>query len=354
MSTSAISISQPRTSAWTRARDFVELTKPRIAVLVLLVVAASGIAASWGLVDGWTLVHAVVGTCLVAASASAANQWLESDRDGRMHRTCDRPLPSRRISSRQALLFAAATLLAGVAWLVFLVGLAPALWAIATWLMYVLVYTPLKTRVAANTAVGAVAGAMPVLIGWTAAGGPIDVRAMALFLVLLLWQFPHFMAIAWLYRHDYARGGYKMLPVVDPSGRRAGVQSVLAAAALVPVAALPVLTAPNWLGAVYLIGVTALGLAQLVIAFWFLIATSDRSARWLLRMSLVYMPVLLVLLIAIPAAESRGQRSEIRGQKSATELAQTTADFRTPTSELRPGTGHGDKPRGSHSLTPDS
>lgn len=303
MSTSAIAISQPRTNAWTKVRDFVELTKPRIAVLVLLVVAASGIAASWGVVDGWTLVHAVIGTCLVAASASAANQWLESARDGRMHRTCDRPLPAGRISSRQALLFAAATLLAGVAWLVFLVGLAPALWAIGTWLMYVLAYTPLKTRVAANTAVGAVAGAMPVLIGWTAASGQIDVRAMALFLVLLLWQFPHFMAIAWLYRHDYARGGYQMLPVVDPSGRRAGVQSVLAAAALVPVAALPVLSAPNWVGVVYLIGVTTLGLAQLVIAFWFLFSTTDRSARWLLRMSLVYMPVLLLLLICIPLAQ---------------------------------------------------
>jgi protoheme IX farnesyltransferase len=108
------------------------------------------------------------------------------------------------------------------------------------------------------------------------------------------------MAIAWLYRHDYARGGYRMLPVVDPSGRRAGVQAVLAATALVPVAAIPVLAAPNWLGAVYLVVVTLLGLVQLGLSFWFLMATSDRSARWLLRMSLIYMPVLLILLIAIP------------------------------------------------------
>jgi protoheme IX farnesyltransferase len=240
-------------------------------------------------------------------------------------------LPAGRITSRQALIFTAATLLAGVAWLLLLVGGTSAAWAIVTWFLYVLVYTPLKTRLAANTAVGAVAGAMPVLIGWTAAGGEIDVRAMALFLVLLLWQFPHFMAIAWLYRHDYARGGYQMLPVVDPTGRRAGVQSVLAAAAIVPVAALPVLSAPNWAGVIYLIGVTALGLTQLAIAFWFLMATSDRSARWLLRMSLVYMPVLLVLLIAIPAAgrtEVRGQRSEVRNQKTATDLAHTNSDLR--------------------------
>lgn len=300
MSTSVISISPSRASAWARVRDFVELTKPRIALLVLLVVAASGIAATWGLVDGWTLIHAIVGTCLVAGSASAANQWLECDRDGRMHRTSDRPLPAGRITAWQTLTFTMATLIAGMAWLVFLVGWPAAMWGAITWCLYVLVYTPLKTRLSSNTAVGAVAGALPVFIGWTAGGGEIGVRALSLFLILLLWQFPHFMAIAWLYRQDYARGGYQMLPVVDPSGRRAGVQAVLAAAALVPVAALPVLNAPNWLGAIYLIAVTGLGLAQLAIAFWFLLGVSDRSARWLLRMSLVYMPVLLVLLIVIP------------------------------------------------------
>ena len=335
MSTSAISIAAPRTTAWAKARDFVELTKPRIALLVLLVVAASGIAASWGVADGWTLLNAVFGTCLVAASASAANQWLERDRDGRMHRTSGRPLPSGRISSRQALLFVAVTVLAGAAWLAFFAGWQPAAWSLVTWLIYVLVYTPLKTRLPANTAVGAVAGALPVLIGWTAAGGQVDTRAVALFLVLFLWQFPHFMAIAWLYRHDYARGGYQMLPVIDPSGRRAGVQSVLAAAALIPVAALPVLNAPNWLSVVYLVGVTMLGLIQLAISFWFLMATSDRSARWLLRMSLVYMPMLLVLLSSIPLArgpESRGQRSGVRSP--TTDLAQATSGFRPMTEGL--------------------
>ncbi len=300
MSTSAIALSQPRASAWAKARDFVELTKPRIAVLVLLVVVASGIAANWGIAGGGTLMHAVIGTCLVAASASAANQWLERDRDGRMHRTSDRPLPAGRISSSQALVFAAIALGAGTAWLASLAGWTPTVYGLVTWCLYVLVYTPLKPRTTANTAVGAVAGAMPVFIGWTAVGGEIDVRAMSLFLILLLWQFPHFMAIAWLYRHDYARGGYQMLPVVDPSGRRAGVQAVLAAAALIPVAALPALDAPNWLGAIYLVMVTGLGLVQFAIAFWFLLSTSDRSARCLLRMSLMYMPVLLVLLIAIP------------------------------------------------------
>lgn len=300
MSTSAIAISHPRTSAWSKVRDYLELTKPRIAILVLLVVVASGIAANWGLSVGWTLVHAVIGTCLVAASASAANHLLERDRDGRMDRTSDRPLPAGRITPTGALVFAAVTLLAGGIWLALLAGWQAAFWGLLTWCLYVLVYTPLKTRTTANTAVGAVAGAMPVFIGWSAVGGEIDVRAVSLFLILLLWQFPHFMAIAWLYRQDYARGGYQMLPVVDPSGRRAGVQSVLAAAALVPVAVLPAINAPNWLGAVYLVAVTALGLAQLGVAFWFLLSTSDRSARCLLRMSLIYMPLLLLLLIVIP------------------------------------------------------
>ncbi len=300
MSTSVLAVSQRQTSVWSKLRDYGELTKPRISVLVLLVVVASGIAAIWGFTGGWGLVHAVIGTCLVAASASTANQLLERDRDGRMDRTGDRPLPARRITPAAALAFAAATLLAGAVWLVAFAGWQAAFWGLLTWILYVLVYTPLKTRTSANTAVGAVAGAMPVFIGWSAAGGEIDVRAASLFLILLLWQFPHFMAIAWLYRKDYARGGYQMLPVVDPSGRRAGVQAVLAAAALVPVAVLPALNAPNYLGAVYMVAVTALGLAQLAVAFWFLFATSDRSARCLLRMSLVYMPLLLLLLILIP------------------------------------------------------
>jgi heme o synthase len=300
MSTSAIAISQSRASAWSKVCDFVELTKPRIAVLVLLVVVASGIAATWGIASAWTLFHALIGTCLVAASASAANQFLERDRDGRMERTSDRPLPSGRIAPAGALVFVTATLLAGGAWLTLLAGWQAAFWGLLTWVLYVLVYTPLKTRVTANTAIGAVAGAMPVFIGWSAGGGQLDVRAVALFMILLLWQFPHFMAIAWLYRQDYARGGFRMLPVVDPSGRRAGVQAVLAAAALVPVAVIPALSAPNWLGAVYIVAVTMLGLIQLGVSFWFLLATSDRSARCLLRMSLIYMPLVLFFLIVIP------------------------------------------------------
>jgi protoheme IX farnesyltransferase len=173
-------------------------------------------------------------------------------------------------------------------------------WAALTWLLYVLVYTPLKPHSSANTAVGAVAGALPVFIGWSASGAELDIRAAALFLTLYLWQFPHFMAIAWLYREDYARGGYKMLPVIDPSGRRAGVQAILSAAALIPVSTLPALAAPGWGGPLYLIVVTLLGLVQLLTAALFLAQMNREAARRLLRMSLIYLPVLLGLLVLIP------------------------------------------------------
>jgi protoheme IX farnesyltransferase len=174
------------------------------------------------------------------------------------------------------------------------------LWAALTWLLYVAVYTPLKPITSANTAIGAVAGALPVFIGWSAVSETLDIRAVALFLTLYLWQFPHFMAIAWLYREDYARGGYQMLPVVDPSGRRAGVQAVLSAAALIPVSTFPALAAPGWGGPLYLIMVTILGLAQLLVAALFLVQMNRDAARRLLRMSLVYLPVLLGLLVIVP------------------------------------------------------
>jgi protoheme IX farnesyltransferase len=173
-------------------------------------------------------------------------------------------------------------------------------WALATWLVYVLAYTPLKSISAANTAVGAVAGALPVLIGWTATGQPIDARAAALVLVLFLWQFPHFMAIAWLYRDQYARAGHQMLTVVEPSGRRAGWQAVLAALALVPVSLVPVLAYPGPGSTLYILAAALLGLGQLAIAAAFWRQASDARARLLLKASLVYLPTLLAMLMLAP------------------------------------------------------
>ena len=300
MSTSAITLVQPRTAALARVADYIELTKPRIAIMELVVVLAAAVVATWGQPNPWIMLQALIGTLLVAASASAANQWLERHRDARMPRTAERPLPAGRLTSWEALGFSAITLLVGCCWLATFTSWQATFWAAATWMFYVLAYTPLKTRTTANTAVGAVAGAMPVLIGWTAAGQPLDRRAIALFLTLFLWQFPHFMAIAWLYREQYARAGYKMLTGIDPTGRRAGWQSVIAALALIPVSIVPVLDAPGLGSLMFAIAAAALGLAQLALSAAFWRRASDDRARLLLRASLVYLPTVLLLLMLVP------------------------------------------------------
>src|SRR4051794_39426999 len=256
MSTSSISIVAERPAVLSRLCDYVELTKPRIAVLELVVVLAAGVVATWGQPSPGLLFHAMLGTLLVASSASAANQWLERRQDARMPRTANRPLAAGRISSGEALAFCAICLAAGAVELALFTSAIALACALLTWVLYVLVYTPLKQVSVANTAVGAVAGALPVLIGWTAVGGQLDGRAIALFLVLFLWQFPHFMAIAWLYRRDYADARYQMLTVVDPTGARAGRQAVVAAIALVPVSVLPVLSAPG-MGSVLYVALAA-------------------------------------------------------------------------------------------------
>jgi heme o synthase len=300
MSTSSLVILQPRAAVMGRIADYLELTKPKIAVLELVVVLAAGMVATWGQPDPVVLVSAMLGTLLVAASASAANQWLEVGQDSRMARTSSRPLPAGRLSSRDALAFSAICLFAGGLQLVWFVNLQCAFWALATWVIYVLVYTPLKTQSPVNTAVGAVAGALPVFIGWSAVGAALDGRAVALLLVLFLWQFPHFMAIAWLYRRDYAQAGYQMLTVVEPTGRRAGWQAVVAALALIPVSIVPVLASPGLGGVLYVAGACLLGAGQLVLAAMFWQEANDLRARLLLRASLVYLPTLLVMLMLAP------------------------------------------------------
>jgi heme o synthase len=300
MSTSSISIAQPRSAVVTRVCDYVELTKPRIALLELVVVVAAGVVATWGQPDPVLLAHSLLGTLLIAASASAANQWLELRTDARMPRTAVRPLPSGRMAGRDAVLFSAVCLLLGAAEMMLLVNVAAATWAITTWAIYVLVYTPLKARSTINTAVGAVAGALPVLIGWAAVGGQLDRRAVALVVTLFLWQFPHFMAIAWLYRRDYAQAGHQMLTVVDPTGRRAGRQAVFAALALIPVSIVPMLDAPGLGSLLYVGAAVLLGVFQLALAVLFWRQATDDRARLLLKASLVYLPTLLVTLMFAP------------------------------------------------------
>jgi protoheme IX farnesyltransferase len=300
MSTTSITIAQPRPAALSRVRDYVELTKPRIAVLELVVVLAAMVVATWGQPDPLIALHTLVGTLLIAASASAANQWIERQLDARMTRTADRPLPAGRLSPAEALAFAAAALLLGTIYFATFVNLAALGWALATWLVYVAAYTPLKTASPVNTAIGAIAGALPVLIGWSATGAALDERALALTLVLFLWQFPHFMAIAWLYRHEYARAGHQMLTVVDPSGRRAGWQAVLSALALIPVSIVPVLDNPGLGSVLFVVLASLLGLGQLALAAAFWHSSTDMRARLLLRASLVYLPTLLAMLMLAP------------------------------------------------------
>jgi protoheme IX farnesyltransferase len=276
-----------------RFADYLELSKPRIAVLELVVVAVAAYAAGWNPAQPWLLVSTLLGTTLLAASASALNQWLELETDGLMPRTCSRPLPAGRLSSGDVFWFGSITVALGAGVLLACVNLQTAAVGVATWGLYVWVYTPLKSRTVANTAIGAVAGALPVMIGWSSTGNPWGLEAYAWFLILFLWQFPHFMAIAWLYREHYAAAGLKMLAVTDPSGRRAGAQAVLSALALVPVSLVPVVQQLG--GGLYFAWTLALGLGQLVCAVAFLLRTNERTARWLLRASLIYLPTLLLL-----------------------------------------------------------
>ncbi|HVT30384.1 MAG TPA: heme o synthase, partial [Lacipirellulaceae bacterium] len=276
-----------------------ELTKPRIVALELVtVVVAAHLASPWG-IEPLVLLHTVLGAALVAASAGAFNQWWERATDARMVRTAHRPLPCGRLSASQVILFGTAALVAGWMELFVGVGLLTANVALATWLVYVLAYTPLKTRSPLNTAVGAVSGSLPILIGWSATPAPIDTRALALVAVMFLWQFPHFMAIAWLYRADYVRGGQRMLTVVDPSGLRAGAQAVVGALALVPVSLVPAMSPQSGSIAIYCGWALALGAAQLLAAVLFLIHRDDRSAKRLLRASLVYLVCWMGLLLMV-------------------------------------------------------
>lgn len=340
-STSAVCISR-RSVLLARASDYLELSKPRIATLVLVVVAVSAYVGSWGRLDPWMLFHALLGTALVAASASAFNQWIERRRDALMPRTADRPLPSGRLSAQETIAFGIATLALGMVYLTCFVNFATAVFGLLTWILYVVIYTPMKSHSSANTAVGAVAGALPVLMGWAAvdasfslASGPVPggVRVAALFLVVYLWQFPHFMAIAWIYRRQYGDAGMQMLTVVDPTGRRAGLQAVLGSLALLPVSVLPVM---QLAGRAYIAGALTLGLVYLVAAAMFCWRRNDQTARGLLRASLVYLPVLLVLLIVSPhynrntVSGGLVPGSLVKGQTTGDRTLDQTLNSQTP------------------------
>lgn len=300
MSTTSVLTTQRRQSVvLTRLADYLELTKPRIVVLELIVAAAAACLAMPHALNVAVVLHALWGTALVAASASIANQWWERDLDARMPRTANRPLPAGRISEAEAIWLSVLTLGVGTAWLVWQVNLMTAALGLASWIIYVLVYTPLKTRTPLNTTVGAVAGAIPILMGWSATGAPINLLALALAGAIFLWQFPHFMAIAWLYRRDYGAAGHQMLPVVDPAGVRCAVLAVVGALALIPVSLIPAISSTGGSPLVYFVWTLCLGLTQFGLAVRFALWRDDVSARLLLLATLLYLPAWMAMLLMV-------------------------------------------------------
>ena len=285
MKTAAIPADRPA------VQDLLELTKPRLTFFVLVVVLLSAWLAGGGVL---VMLHAVMGAALVAAGASALNMFVERAPDGRMARTWNRPLPSGRLRPGEVLAFGIATGVLGTLQLALAATPLAAGLAALTLLSYVFLYTPLKRVTTLNTHIGAIPGALPALIGWAAVRGSLGPEAWALFSIVYLWQVPHFLSIAWIYRADYARGGFQMLPVVDPTGATTGRQATLGVLALLPVSLLPSLW--GFAGAAYAAGAVVLGLFFLYRAVVFMLLRSNGNARLLMRASLLYLPLLLALL----------------------------------------------------------
>lgn len=273
-----------------RATDYAVLAKPRIAVLALAAVTVGFILGSAGRWDAATLLAGLVGIGLVAAASSAFNQLLERGSDGRMQRTSDRPLPAERLTPAEAAAFAVLSSAAGLACLAVLVNPLTAWLALVTLVLYAGIYTPLKRYTSLCTAVGAVPGALPPVLGWTAAGGELNSQAFALFAILYLWQFPHFLAIGWLYREEYTRARLKMLPACGSAGLLALGYSL----ALLPVSLLP----REWglVGDGYVLAAVMLGGGYVLAAARFCWHETYHTARGLLWSSLAYLPVLLFAL----------------------------------------------------------
>ncbi len=285
-----------------RMKNYIALTKPRITWLILM---STGVGYFFGLKRDWNgwlelplLLHTLVGTALIASGTAALNQWYEREADGLMRRTASRPLPSGKMTANRALWFGIVLAVAGFTELAIAVNPLTGLLGALTLGGYLFVYTPLKQRSHLSTVIGALPGAMPPLMGYAASYGALNAEAWTLFAILFVWQFPHFLAIAWMYRDDYARAGIRMLPVVEPDGMSTARQIVLYASTLIPVSLFPVLLRMS--GRIYLVGALLLG-------FWFLYTgvrvAFDRTnvrARKDLLASVIYLPMIYGLMIFDP------------------------------------------------------
>jgi protoheme IX farnesyltransferase len=273
----------------------VSLTKPRLNFLVILTTLAAYYLGSNERSTIVQLVHTLIGTALVAGGAAALNQVWERDTDRLMARTRNRPLPDLRLSPRVALGFGLALTLVGLAELWMFVNTRAAAIALLTTVTYILLYTPLKLRTSLSTIFGAIPGALPAVIGWAAATNTLSMEAWVLFAIVFMWQMPHFLAIAWMYRDEYAQAGMPLLPVIEPDGRSTGRQALLYTAALLPISVLPTLMgmATAW----YLIGAVVLGAVLVSLALKFSQIRSVESARRLFFGSILYLPLLWAILV---------------------------------------------------------
>lgn len=288
--TDAIAVKQS-----TLLSDLGELSKARLSFLVLMTTLVGFLMGWRGPMDYTILFATLLGTALSAAGASALNQWIERDLDSLMSRTADRPLPAARMHPSDALIFALLCCGSGIALLALLVNPLTASLALLTIVTYAVIYTPLKRVTELNTLIGAVPGALPPLIGWTAATGHADLGGWVLFLILWFWQMPHFLAIAWLYRDQYSAAGFKMLSARDLEGWSTGWQALIYSAALLAVSLLPGII--GMATPYYFFAALALGAAMLFLSFDFLRLRTMSAARRLFFASIIYLPLLLGVLL---------------------------------------------------------
>ncbi|MGD0296724.1 MAG: heme o synthase [Bryobacteraceae bacterium] len=276
-------------------KDYIALTKPRITWLILM---STGVGYFFGARGGWhwlTLLHTIIGTGLIASGTAALNQWYERVADSKMKRTQARPLPSGRLSAHNALIFAILISVAGFIELFLAVNALTGWLGLFTLLSYLFVYTPLKQRSPHSTTIGAIPGAMPPLIGYAAASGTLTWDAWILFAILFIWQFPHFYAIAWMYREDYERAGIRMLPVVEPDGESTARRILLYSLILIPISMVPKFLAMT--GNLYVVGALALGALFLYAGVRVSFDRTRQQARHVLLASVIYLPVLYGLML---------------------------------------------------------
>lgn len=278
-----------------RVAAYIELTKPGIVRMVVLTAAAGFLLAAGSTIDPLLLLHALIGISLAASGSCGLNEYIERGADARMRRTLSRPLPSSRLTPRRAAWFSTTIAVAGVIYCALFVNMATAALVALSLVTYVAVYTPLKRLTWWATIVGAVPGALPILAGWTAGGGTLDSRGLTLFGILFLWQMPHFYALAWLYREDYQRGGFRLITSLDNANVRLARQVLGFSVVLFLASVLP--TALGLTGPMYLLAAVTLGAAFLLLATRMSLRQDDRRARQLFLGSVVYLPALLVLMV---------------------------------------------------------